>query len=345
MTHIPHLIYIFLVILVSFSIMFLFSPVFVAFLKKRQINIENKTETLDGKKAEIFVKFHAHKQGTPTMGGVLMLIVAAITITVFHFTDYNFVDRGETWLLMFTFFVSGLLGTVDDLLKSRPIWGINRLSALVRTIILFVFASVGAYWFYSKLGWSSIHIPRLGDFDIGIWYVPLFIIMIIVMANAVNITDGLDGLSGGLLIYAYLVFAVLAYAAGLFHIVGFIAMIIGILLAYVWFNVHPAMFMGGDSYSYSMGTTLGVVAIMTNSVVVLLIVGFIFFLELFSSAIQIFWKKFFGRKLIPAAPFHHTLQYLGWAESQIVMRLWIVGGMLAIAGGILGMVGMGDILK
>lgn len=351
MTHIPNLIYIFVLLTTSFILMFVLSPFYIRYLKKKQINIENKTKTIDGKDANIFMQFHSIKQGTPTMGGLLMLFVVFITILIFYFTKYNiiaYVKDGnvvldqKTLLIIFIFFTAGLLGMIDDILKSRQIKNIKRLSARFRLLMLFLFSLIGAYWFYFKLGLSSIHIPSVGDFDIGMWYIPLFIIVIIVMTQAVNITDGLDGLSGGLLIYSYIVFAVIAYAAGLFHIVGFIAIIIGILLAYIWYNVHPANYMGGDSYSYSMGATLGVIALLTNSVIVLFIVGLIFFLELFSSVIQLFWKKFFKKKIIPAAPFHLTLQYLGWTESQIVMRLWIVGGMIAIIGGILGLIGMGE---
>lgn len=344
MTHVPNLIYIAFVVSISFLLMFVLSPVFLKFLKKNHINNENKTTTIDGKKAEIFMQHHAKKNGTPTMGGVLMLLVAGITTILFYFTPYNFVERGETWVLLFTFFVAGILGAIDDLLKTRPLFGIKRFSASIRLLLITLLSSIGAYWFYFKIEWSMIHIPGVGDFDIGFWYMPLFVILILIMTQAVNITDGLDGLSGGLLIYSYFVFAIIAYTAGLFNIVAFIAMIIGILVAYMWYNVNPAVYFGGDSYSYSMGATLAVVAIMTNSVIILFIVGFIFLLELASSFIQLFWKRVFKKKLIPAAPFHHTLQHIGWVESQIVMRLWIIGGMFAVIGGIIGLIGMGDMI-
>lgn len=199
------------------------------------------------------------------------------------------------------------------------------------------FASIGAWWFYFKLGWSSIHIPAVGDFEIGFWYIPLFIFLVVATSNAVNITDGLDGLAGGLSIYAFGALAGIALFQGNYGIAFFCGSLVGVLLAYTWFNIYPARFFMGDTGSLALGATMAVVALLLNSVIAFLIIGFVFYLELFSSFIQIISKKYFKQKVFISAPIHHHFEALGWPETKVTMRFWVIGAMMAVIGLIFGL--------
>src|SRR3989338_4389248 len=205
-----------------------------------------------------------------------------------------------------------------------------------------VFAIIGGGWFYFKLHYASIHIPRLGDFIIGAWYIPLFILVIVSSANAVNITDGLDGLAGGLLILAFSAFGAIAYAKGFFTLAAFCGVMIGSLLAFLWHNVPPALFYMGDTGALAYGATLGVIAMMTDSLVVLLIVGAVFIVETLSVIIQLMSKRFLGRKVFLIAPLHHHFERKGWGEAKITMRFWTMGALCGAIGLIIGLIGMGN---
>jgi phospho-N-acetylmuramoyl-pentapeptide-transferase len=165
--------------------------------------------------------------------------------------------------------------------------------------------------------------------------------MIVSTANAVNITDGLDGLAGGLSIFAFGAIGIIALFQGQTGIGYFCGTIVGALLAFTWFNIYPARFFMGDTGSLSLGATLAVVGMLTNSVVALLIIGFVFYLELLSSFSQIVSKKFFHYKIFLSAPIHHHFEALGWPETKVTMRFWVVGAMTAVIGLIFGLLGGG----
>jgi phospho-N-acetylmuramoyl-pentapeptide-transferase len=184
-----------------------------------------------------------------------------------------------------------------------------------------------------------IHIPAVGDFDIAWLYIPLFIAVVVSTANAVNITDGLDGLSGGLLSTAFGVYAVIAYFQGNYGIAGFCATVVGALLTFTWFNIYPARFFLGDSGAFGLGTTLGVIAMLTNTVVVLPIIALVFVIEGGSSALQILSKRIFHRKIFLSAPLHHHLEAIGWPETKVTMRLWVIGQVVGVLGLVLALLG------
>jgi phospho-N-acetylmuramoyl-pentapeptide-transferase len=199
-------------------------------------------------------------------------------------------------------------------------------------------ALLGAWWFYAKLDWSVIHIPGGNYFglpyniDLGVWYIPLFVLVIISSANAVNITDGLDGLAGGLLAMAFGAFSIIALSQGKVDLAIFCGTLVGATLAYTWFNIFPARFFMGDTGSLALGATLGVVAMLTNSALILPIIGLVFVIDTASVILQLFWKKVFKRKLFPISPLHHTFEALGWPETKVTMRLWVIGAMVGIIG-------------
>ena len=196
------------------------------------------------------------------------------------------------------------------------------------------------WFFYSKLGYTSVHIPFAGDIMLGVWIVPLFVLAVVSTGNAVNISDGLDGLAGGLLSVAYMVFGMIALLQGHLMIAGFCFTVVGALLSYLWFNIYPARFFMGDVGSFAFGTSLGVVAMLTNTLFLLPIVGVIFVVEAGSSLIQIIAKRFFHRRVFISAPIHHHLEAKGWPEVKVTMRFWVIacvagflGLLLALAGG------------
>ncbi|MCF7917628.1 phospho-N-acetylmuramoyl-pentapeptide-transferase [Candidatus Gracilibacteria bacterium] len=345
---ISNLITIFIYTVCSFLLAGLVFPDFIKFVQQYELTKKIREEGLSGGVAELFKKLHSHKSGTPTMGGVVILFAILGTVIISRVLSYlgiidaSILNRGETYLPIVTLVAVGALGVVDDYLNIREHSKQKGLSAKVKFWSLVIFSVIGSMWFSLKLGWSIVHIPGVGDFDIGLWYAPLFIFILVGTANAVNFTDGLDGLAGGLLAIAYGVFAVIAYFYGLPILSVFCAVVVGALIAFLWFNVPPARIYMGDTGSLALGATLGVIAILTNAVFILAIIGFIFVLETVSIILQLFWKKVFKRKLFAIAPIHHHFEHKGWSETQIVMRFWILGAGAGIVGLIVGIVGMGN---
>ncbi|MEK7123803.1 MAG: phospho-N-acetylmuramoyl-pentapeptide-transferase, partial [Patescibacteria group bacterium] len=174
--------------------------------------------------------------------------------------------------------------------------------------------------------------PLFGDFEIGVWYVLIFIFAIVASAFSANETDGLDGLAAGVLMLAFSSFAVIAFLQGKTELAMFCSALIGALLAFLWFNVYPAIFFMGDTGSMSLGITLGVIAMLTNSFFILPFVGFILALESLSVIVQMISKKVFGRKIFLSTPIHHHFEALGWPETKVTMRFWIVSAVAAAVG-------------
>ena len=189
------------------------------------------------------------------------------------------------------------------------------------------------WYFATKLGWTTILVPFVGNLEVGIvGMIIIFAFIVVATSNAVNITDGLDGLAGGLAMFSYGAFGIIALFQGNVLLFGFCMTVIGWLLSYVWFNVPPARFMMGDTGSFALGAGLGVVAMMTNSLLLLPIIGLPFVVETSSSLIQLISKKFWGKKIFISAPLHHHLEAKGWGEAKIVMRFWIIAGVSSILG-------------
>ena len=336
MTFIPLLTRIFLLTSLSFIIAIILTPILTHFLYKYKLGQKIRLKAATGEKASVFRAFHKSKENTPTMGGIVIWVPVAIVTFFFNLT------RAETYLPLATLVASGSLGLIDDLINTLGIGIKKGLGIFQKFFWQFAIAILGAWWFYFKLGFSIIHVPGIGDFNIGWLYIPLFIFVIIATTNAVNITDGLDGLAGGCLITAFAAFAVIAFFKGQVVLATFCMTIIGALLAFLWFNIYPARFFMGDTGSLALGATLAIVAFLTNSVLVLPVVGFIFVIETLSSIVQILSKKLRkGKKIFLSAPLHHHLEAIGWPEPKIVMRLWIVSGVFAAFGIVLGLIGRG----
>lgn len=343
--------------MLAFIIAFLITPLWTHVLYKHKIGIRIKKNGVSGDQLTFVSKLHAWKAGTPTMGGLIIwvtvLILAFASEWIFpwiaELTDTNFIarldflKRSQTWLPLFTLVTAGLLGLLDDYMSVRGL-GTNKgggMRFLFRFWWLFAIAGLGAWWFYSKLGWDVLHVPALGDFNIGWWYVPLFLFVILFAAISSNETDGLDGLNGGVLVMAFSSFALIAFMHNKVDLASFCAAVSGALLAFLWFNVYPARFFMGDTGAISLGTTLGVVAMLTNSALVLFVIVFIYALESGSVALQLFSKRFLKKKIFLAAPLHHHFEAKGWPEPKVVMRAWIFTAVTALVGVIIGIVGMG----
>ncbi|MCK9379096.1 MAG: phospho-N-acetylmuramoyl-pentapeptide-transferase [Candidatus Moranbacteria bacterium] len=341
----------------AFGLALLITPLWTNILYKYKIGIKIKKNSVDGKELTFVNKLHAHKNGTPTMGGLIIWfsVLFLVLLSYYFFpilarwTDTNFLarldflSRSQVWLPLFVLISAGILGLFDDVMSVRG-WGANKGGGMrfaMRFWWLFAIAGTGAWWFYSKLGWDVLHIPAVGDFSIGFWYIPLFIFVILFSAISSNETDGLDGLNGGIIFMAFASFAVISFVQNKVDLASFCAAVSGATLAFLWFNISPARFFMGDTGAVSLGTTLGVVAMLTNSVIVLFVICFIYLLESGSVVIQLFSKKYLGRKVFLAAPLHHHFEAKGWPEQKVVMRAWILTIITSIVGVIIGILGMG----
>ena len=319
-----------LLALAGFLISMALTPFYTHFAYKYKFWKKQKTETVDGKDLPVMRKLHAHKfkHVFPTMAGLIGVV--AVTVVTWAFN----LDRGQTWLPLVGFLGGALVGVIDDVIN---IFGSGRgaagLRGPVKFILITIVGVVLGWFFAAKLGWTTMLIPFFGDLEIGVvGMILIFAFAVVATSNAVNISDGLDGLSGGLAMMAYGAFGVIALFQGNILLFGFCLTVVGWLLSYIWFNVPPARFMMGDTGSFALGAGLGVIAMMTNSFLLLPVIGLPFVIEAGSSLLQLFWKKFFHHKLFISAPLHHHLEAKGWGEAKIVMRFWIVAGVCAIMG-------------
>lgn len=332
-------------IIFSFLITGVLTVPFIDLLYKLKI-VRGKEAPKKGR-VPLFDKLHDVKAGTPVGGGILViLVVTAIFFFVFPVASYSgvFIEtahelKTELFIIFFTFIGFGLLGLSDDLIKifGRPQKGtLGLLFGIPRSFkfaLQWALAFLVAYLIYRVLGVKIIHLPLIDrTFDLGVWYIPFAAFVIVSFTNAVNISDGLDGLASGLLMICLLAF--MAIAAGNLDtpLSIFISIWLGGLIAFLYFNTWPARIFLGDAGALSFGATLGVVGLLTGSIAALVVIGGIFVIEIASSAIQILGWKILKRPIFPLAPIHHTFLAMGWEEPKIVMRAWLAGIMLAIFG-------------
>ncbi len=330
--------------LVTFFVAMLITPSYIALLRRLKLAKQIRTEaSLGGGKAEKYHALHAHKQGTPNMGGGMILIVVAIMVLItviirsiqeplglnLHYTLWN---RNETYLPLFALFSMGILGAIDDYMNVRNIGGKKWMSARVKMFGLTIFSLAGAWWFFAKLWHDSITIPGMGLVDIGWGYVILSILIITAMANSVNITDGLDGLAGWLLAQNYFLYAFIAYNEHLFLLSTLCIVIAAALTAFLWFNIKPAKFYLWDAGALGLGGGLAVMALMTDTLIVLIIISLVYIWEIISVIIQLMSKKFRGKKVFLIAPYHHHLEAQWVLEETIVMKFWLIGALLSAGG-------------
>lgn len=296
---------------------------------------EQKTVDLFNKPTPFFDKFSKWKVGTP-FGGGLLIIVVVIVVSLWSIGLLNVeVNAWELFVILFTFISFGLLGLYDDAKKlvdkdnKFSFFGLRfRHKFLLQWVLAFVPATI----LYTKLGYSFLFIRGFGLTDIGIFYIPFAAFVIVSFVNAFNIADGLDGLAPGLLLIALVSFLAISYTNLDQGLAIFIAVLMGSITAFLYFNIYKARIWLGDVGSMSLGAALAIIGLLSGKTLTMAVIGGVFVLEVGSSLLQIFWKRVFGKKLFPVAPLHLYFQKRGWDEPKIVMRAWLVGVVFAILG-------------
>jgi phospho-N-acetylmuramoyl-pentapeptide-transferase len=273
---------------------------------------------------------HQEKMGTPTMGGMLIWTSAFLATAVL-----NVINNQSIIVPMMTTFATGLVGTLDDVLGLMGD-SAEGLSARAKMAGLGIVAIGVSVVIYTVMQFDIVYVPTIrSPFHIGVWIVPLAALAIIAAANAVNLTDGLDSLAGMCATVAFACYGIIAYRQGQEPLATFCFTVVGALIAFLWFNAFPAQLFMGDTGSLSLGATLAVVAVMTGHILLLPIIGFIFVAEAMSVILQVlYFKLTHGKRLFLMSPLHHHFELLGWSETQVSQRFWLISmltGMIGIA--------------
>ena len=326
----------FLLSLGAFLLAMLFTPIYTFLAYRYKFWKKQRTTSTTGEKLEVFNKLHADKfkRNIPTMAGIIFVGAIAIITLIFN------LDRGQTWLPLAALIGGALVGLLDDFINVRGHGsGVAGLRSSLKFAMIIAIGLALGWFFFVKLGVVSVHVPFLGNYMLGWAIVPLFAFVVVATSNAVNISDGLDGLAGGLLAISYGAFGIIAILQSQIILAGFCFTVLGALLSYLWFNIYPARFFMGDVGSFALGTSLGVVAMLTNTLFLLPIIGIVFVAEAGSSLIQITSKRLFKRKIFISAPIHQHLEATGWPETKVTMRFWVIADVAAFIGVFLALAG------
>lgn len=334
-----HLVNIFSFWLATFVVWFVLTPFFINFLKTFKLGKKIREEATVWKALEFF-KLHEKKSWTPTMWWamilwtVFLMVILSIIFQYFWLINNSLMNQKETYLTIFTLLTVWFLGWVDDYMNIKWIWRTKWLSARFKLIWLIIFSLVWALWFYYKLEWGirELHIPFYDWVELWMWFIPLFMFIIVATSNSVNISDWLDWLAWGLLLFAYSVYAYITYDQWLFLLSTLCVSIVWALVSFLWFNVKPAKFYMWDVWSLALWANLWLMALLTNTLVTLIIVSALFILETISVIIQLTSKKLRKwKKVFRIAPFHHHLEAIWWSEETVVFRLWLIGMLLSVS--------------
>jgi phospho-N-acetylmuramoyl-pentapeptide-transferase len=307
------------------------TPIYTTIAYKYKWWKKPRENAITGEKATLTMQLHGakHKRLIPAMAGLIFVASVSIITLVFN------LNRAQTWLPLAAFLGAGAVGLIDDIINYRGDGsGVAGLRSQIKLSLTTLVALIGGLYFYFKLDVASMHIPFMhGALHVGWLIIPLFVLVVVATANAVNISDGEDGLAGGLVATAFGAYAIIAILERRFAVAGFCMTVVGALLSYTWFNIYPARFFMSDIGSFALGTALGVVAMITDTVLVLPVIGLMFVVEAGSSALQILSKRLrHGKRVFKIAPIHYHFEAMGWHETKVTMRFWIVGQIAAIAG-------------
>ncbi len=320
----------------SFALSMLITPIYTKVAYQQEWWKRQRTDAWSGGKALVYQKLHAakHKRNIPTMAG--LIFVASILLV----TLLANLNRGQTWLPLAGLLAAGAIGLIDDAMNIKSTGGVAGMSARVKFSLYSIIVLVMGWWFYAKLGVNTVYVPGLGDLHIGILTIALFWLVVIATANSVNITDGLDGLAGGLLTSSFMAYAIIAVVDHKLALAGFCLTVVGALLSYTWFNIFPARFMMGDVGSFALGTALGIIALQTDTVWLLPIIGAVYVMETGSVIINRLSRKLRdGKKVFLSSPIHHHFEAIGWPETKVTMRFWILGQVSGVLGLIIFLMG------
>lgn len=311
----------FFTILLGFLITVLLSPIFIPFLRRLKFGQSIRDEG---------PKSHQKKTGTPTMGGVMILF--SIIVTTLVMTEKFSDPTVKTYLLLFVTVGFGILGFLDDFIKvvMKRNLGLTSLQKLIGQILI----SIVFFIFLKQLDFSTaIEIPILNySFDLGYFYALFIIFWLVGFSNAVNLTDGLDGLVSGTSAIAFGAFAVLAWSQSQFEVAIFSVAIVGAVLGFLVFNAHPAKVFMGDTGSLALGGAIAAISILTKTEIILLVIGGVFVIETLSVILQVASFKTTGKRIFRMSPLHHHYELLGWSEWKVVVTFWTVGLLCSIIG-------------
>lgn len=337
----------------AFAVGIIITPFWANFLYKHQMwKKKSVARATDGGTATITATLHNDEERrTPRMGGVIIWGSVFLTALGFSFLAYAFPDstyqklafisRNQTWLPLFTLLAGALCGLLDDYLVSRGkgSYAGGGLSLSLRLLFVGILGTIGAWWFYSKLGVSSIDIPFWGPIDLGIFFIPVFIAFMIGIYSG-GIIDGIDGLSGGVFAAIYSAYGIITFVQGQYDLAAFASVVVGGILAFLWFNIPPARFFNSETGTMALTTALVVLAFLAGQAAVLPIIAFLLVATSASSLIQILSKRFRGgKKVFIVAPLHNHFQAAGWPPEKVTMRYWVLSMIFAMVGVIIALLG------
>ncbi len=323
------LIHMLLLAFAGFAFSMLLTPIFTDLAYKHEWWKKARTDAWSGGAATVYAKLHAakHHRNVPNMAG-LIFITAIVIVTILA----N-LDRGQTWLPLAGMLGAGSIGLIDDVMNIRGTSKIAGMKASIKFGLYSLVAIIGGIWFYYKLNVHTISLPGMHHLEVGILIIPLFWLVVVATANSVNITDGLDGLAGGLLTSSFTAYAMICAIEGKYALATFCLTVVGALLSYTWFNIFPARFFMGDVGAFALGTALGVIAMQTDTIYVLPVIGAVYIMETGSVIINRLSRKLRnGKKVFLSSPIHHHFEAIGWPETKVTMRFWILGQVSSVIG-------------
>lgn len=320
----------------GFLLGMIITPLYTTLAYRGQWWKKPRTTAMGGAAATVYQKLHAakHQRHIPTMAGMIFVISIALV------TLLGNLERSQTWLPLAGMICAGAVGLIDDVMNLRSNGGIAGMRAPVKLFLYSLVALAGGWWFFNKLGVTSLYLPIVHHWHVGVLIVLIFWFVVVATANAVNITDGLDGLAGGLLVSSFTAYALIAAIENKYSLAAFCLTAVGALLSYTWFNIYPARFFMGDVGAFALGTALGIIAMQTDTVYVLPIIGAVFVMETASVIINRTSRKLrHGKKVFLSSPIHHHFEAIGWPETKVTMRFWILGQVAGVAGLIVFLIG------
>lgn len=337
---------------IAFIIGILITPILSSFLYKNKMwKKKSVVVATDGGTASITQSLHKDEEKrTPRMGGIVIWGSAIITILLLWIgavidgpvmQKLNFLSRNQTWLPIFTLIIGAIIGLIDDYMSVTENYDqkAGGLSSKKRLLAVFIISLIGAWWFYSKLEMTEIYIPFVGLWDAG-WLFIIFFSLVMLATYSGGVIDGLDGLSGGVFGIIFSAYGLIAFMQNQIDLAAFCFVLVGGLLAFLWFNIPPARFYMSETGTMALTITLVVVAFLTKQVLILPIIALLLVVSSGSSIIQLLSKKFRnGQKVFIVAPLHHHFQALGWPATKVVMRYWVIGIICAAIGIIIALVG------
>ena len=326
--------------LIAFALGMVMYPFYIKLLQRFKAGKTIREDTATGEKSTIFVKLHKHKAGTPTMWGGLLLIITLIMIALsllvqkWGWVNNSLLSRQETYVILLGFFGMWLIWLIDDILNIRWVGRQKWLSAKAKLFMMFIFAWFISWWFYSKLWIDYINFwPFAGEVHLGLFYPILTFLFTITVVNAINITDGLDGLAWWLMWVILFVLWAVTLMNQTYIATTLVMIVMAILASFMFFNIFPAKIFMWDSGAFAMWWLLASLVFLLNMrmwiMVPFMIIFLLFIIDLASSALQMFWKKKFKKKLFAMSPLHHWFEYKWLHETTIVMKAWMLQAILA----------------